>query len=34
MVLDYVFNKMKLKHTFRVGFSLKHILLFWNMITH
>ena len=25
---------MKLKHTFRVDCSLKHILLFWNMITH
>ena len=25
---------MKLKHTFRVDSSLRHILLFWNMITH
>ena len=25
---------MRLKHTFRVDSSLRHILLFWNMITH
>ena len=25
---------MKLKHTFRVDSSLRHILLFWNMIAH
>ena len=32
MVLDYFLNKMKLKHTSRVDCSLRHILLFWNMI--
>ena len=34
--LEYFFHKMKLKHTFRVDCSLRHIpvLLFWKIITH